>query len=557
LVVHRATRIPLIPAAAIGIGTAPELGSSSNRIPIVPIHGRGSGRSLARFDRSGAVILVAASVALVLRGYRLTRPGVLFGEGADDGVYFLAAVRLVHGAVPYRDYVLVHPPLITVLLAPFALLGKLVGTADAFAVARLATAAVGAADVALIGLLLRRFGTGAVVVGCTVLALHGSAVVSAETIYLEPYLVLLVLAALLVLFDGTELAGPRRQLGGSVLIGLACATKIWAVVPALVLALIAVLFPARGCRRRGQLGRVASGATAGFVLPVLPFAVLAPTRFVQDVFVAQLQRRGPRSSVAVRVASLLGLGSDQSRPAILVLVAGVALAVGVIGAYGRYVRRCRGRLDAFTVFVVVSAALVAVMFFIPVAYFWHYGGFFAPFLGLSLARPMSAGAAATWLPARRAITVVAAGFAVVFAFGSVAALSPVEGTTIPVTRIDAHIPPGSCVVTNNSSIALIVDRVNSASRCPQVVDPFGVGLVYAHVGTQAPRDADRLVAYWDAVLARSQYLLLISNRRDRLPWHSLRPVVECNFHRVPLHLSSPQFVLWLRNAGPRGQACRA
>jgi hypothetical protein len=526
------------------------------RIPVVRMFLPGSGRLSGcvgsavvrtRLDRSGKVIAIAAVIGLVLRGYPLTRPGMLFGVGGDDGVYFSAAVRLVHGVVPYRDYVLVHPPLIALLLAPFAVLGQFVGTADAFVMARLATVVVGAADVVLIGLLLRRFGTRAVVFGCAVLALDGAAVRSAETIYLEPYVVLLTLSGLLVLFDGTGLAGPRRQFVGSVLIGLACATKIWAIVPAVVLVAVAAMFPASGSRRAGQFGRVAAGITAGFVVPVLPFAATAPRRFVHDVFISQLDRHGPRQPVPVRVASMLGLGIHQDQPRAVVLVGGATLAVVLLATYGWWARRYRGRLDAFTVFTVLSAVLVAIMFFVPDSYFWHYGGFFAPFLAFALARAASELVDTHRLPARGAVTLVALGLTVVFAFSAAASLASVDGATVPATVIDAQIPPGACVVTNNSSVAVILGRSTSVSSCPQVIDPYGVDLVYAHVGGPMSSTADRLHIYWDGVLAKAQYLLLASDALTRLPWRSLQPQVERDFHRVDLHVISPGFVLWRRD----------
>jgi MFS family permease len=475
----------------------------------------------------------------------------LYGLGGDDGVYFSAAVRLVHGVIPYRDYVLVHPPLIAVLLAPFAMFGELVGTADAFAVARLATVIVGAVDVVLIGLLLRRFGTRAVVVGCAVLALHGAAVNSAETIYLEPYLVLLVLAGLLVLFDETDLASPRRQFAGSVLLGLACATKIWAIVPAGILVAIALLFPASGGSRRGQTGRVVGGITAGFLLPVLPFAAAAPTGFLHDVFVSQLQRHGARQSASVRVASLIGLGRNQHQPSSLILVGGVTLAVVVLASYVWLARSGRAKLDPFTVFAAVSAVLVAVMFFVPDQYFWHYGGFFAPFLALVLARPVAELAATAWPPVRAGLTFAAVGLTLVFAIGTSAALAPVDSASVPTTLIDAHIPSGSCVVTDNSSLVVIMGRSISGSRCPQVIDPYGIDLVYAHGGHPTSSAVDRLHAYWANALDRAQYLLLTSHGSTRLPWRWLQPQVERDFHRVDLHRASRRFLLWQRDTDTR------
>ena len=46
----------------------------------------------------GVIITVATVLALVLRVYRLTHPGLLVVSQYDDGAYFGSAVRLVHGA---------------------------------------------------------------------------------------------------------------------------------------------------------------------------------------------------------------------------------------------------------------------------------------------------------------------------------------------------------------------------------------------------------------------------------------------------------------------------
>ena len=59
---------------------------------------------------------VVARLGEVLHGAGLTSD-----LGYDPGVYFAAADGLVHGRVPYRDFVLLHPPGIMLAVAPFAL----------------------------------------------------------------------------------------------------------------------------------------------------------------------------------------------------------------------------------------------------------------------------------------------------------------------------------------------------------------------------------------------------------------------------------------------------
>ncbi|MBO0776681.1 MAG: hypothetical protein J2P34_10220, partial [Actinobacteria bacterium] len=73
-------------------------------------------------------IAVTTVLALALRAYQLSRPGYLMGViEYDDGTDFGSAIRLVNGALPYRDFIIVQPPGITLLMAPIALAGKALG----------------------------------------------------------------------------------------------------------------------------------------------------------------------------------------------------------------------------------------------------------------------------------------------------------------------------------------------------------------------------------------------------------------------------------------------
>ena len=84
--------------------------------------------SVDAFVTPTAIVVLAGIVSLALGCYYLSLPHVLSGvlgwnEGYDEGVYLGAATRLVNGALPYRDFVLVHPPGIVLLMFPVALVG--------------------------------------------------------------------------------------------------------------------------------------------------------------------------------------------------------------------------------------------------------------------------------------------------------------------------------------------------------------------------------------------------------------------------------------------------
>src|SRR5207244_3369356 len=89
-------------------------------------------------------------LALGICSYQLSLPHAFLGvHGADDGVYLPPALRLLHGAFPYRDYAFVHPPGIAWLMTPLAFLGN---TRDAMAAARVVTALVAGLNACLAAL---------------------------------------------------------------------------------------------------------------------------------------------------------------------------------------------------------------------------------------------------------------------------------------------------------------------------------------------------------------------------------------------------------------------
>jgi len=72
---------------------------------------------LVRSDRR--VMLVVFAVALLARLLPAVLNGGLRTWGTyDDGVYFAGADALIHGRIPYGQFVLLHPPGVLVVLAP-------------------------------------------------------------------------------------------------------------------------------------------------------------------------------------------------------------------------------------------------------------------------------------------------------------------------------------------------------------------------------------------------------------------------------------------------------
>ena len=104
----------------------------------------------------------------------------------DDGVYFGASINLVHGILPYKDFALVQPPLITILLAPFAALASTVGTKDAMELARVFTDLISLVNVVLVALILRTRSTFRQTLGTAIMALSSSTLQASQTILTKP-----------------------------------------------------------------------------------------------------------------------------------------------------------------------------------------------------------------------------------------------------------------------------------------------------------------------------------------------------------------------------------
>ncbi len=85
--------------------------------------------------------------------------------GYDCGVYFAGADALIHGRMPYRDFTMVHPPGITLVLTPFAALTNWGTDWQAFVVATVAFCVLGGVNAVLIVVVCRKFGFSSLAAG--------------------------------------------------------------------------------------------------------------------------------------------------------------------------------------------------------------------------------------------------------------------------------------------------------------------------------------------------------------------------------------------------------
>jgi hypothetical protein len=501
-----------------------------------------------------SVIILATAVAIGLRLYELSRPGYLFSVTEyDDGTDFGSAIRLVHGAMPYRDFIMVQPPGITLLMAPVALATKTLSTATAMAAGRVLTALASAAAVLLAGLLTRHRGMFAVAVSCGVLIVYPDSALAARTVLLEPWLVLFCLLGALAVFDGDRFAGHRRLLLGGLAFGFAGAVKVWAILPVVViLALLA--------RRPKRAASYGAGVVAGFALPVLPFLLASPANFYRGVIKAQLIRSDvARVPMGFRLQHMLGLThvAQFATTALVITGVGVILVIAAVTAAGsRLAHTAPPPLDWFAT---VSCLLVVVAFLWPADFYDHYSGFLAPFLALSIALPGArllavlhgskrrvARTGRRWaLPAAAAILAAFVGLQAVAQSHLQAAFSVDD-----LRDIQRVIPRGACVVTDQVSYAIEINRFVAASpRCSVMVD--GVGSDYAlsdgRNGLTGAGSVPAVQSMWLSAFKAAQYAWLTGDADRRIPW---TPTVLRYFEQYFVPLAGGDGWIYARKGAP-------
>jgi alpha-1,2-mannosyltransferase len=499
------------------------------------------------------LIIVAATVlALGLRLYQLSRPGFLLSVNEyDDGPYFGSAVRLVYGALPYRDFLIVQPPGITLLMIPAALLSKATGTAWGMAVGRILTALAGAASVTLAGLLVRHRGVLATVIVCGIMAVYPDSIQAVKTVLVEPWLVLFCLIGALAVFEGDHLsARTRRLVWGGVAFGFGGAVEPWAIFPVIVIAVLTLRYPRR-------LAAYAGGVAAGFLVPVVPFAAMALRKFYEATIIAQIGPRAGATSTSfwLRVQDLTGL-ADVSRPTHLLDVAvAVLIAAVVAGSLGLAFLLTWRWPPALDVFAVGSAALVFVAFLWPDQFHYHFAAFFAPFLALAIGLPVSAfvrdvrlmsgGGAAAGSAAPPTPPIVqwgAAGLAAlvilvmaVIQFGWESHNTPHLPLSV-VTSARRMIPPGACLLADEVSFSVMADRlVSDVPGCSLLLDATGTNYALSH-GRDPETGAARykaVDAVWTYAFDHAQYVWLSGLNNHRVAWTpALRSYFQSHFTRI-------------------------
>ena len=357
------------------------------------------------------------------------------------------------------------------------------------------------------------------------------------------------------MFDRDEVSGSwRRLLAGGVLFGFAGAVKVWAIIPVVVILALTA-------RRPRRAAVYAAGVVLGFCVPVLPFALTAPTTFYHSVIIAQLVRNDlVRIPQGYRLQQILGLVhvNQLATPPLVIIGIVVVLIVAAVSVLGS--RLAHSRPPALDWFVTGTCALLVAAFLWPADFYYHYAGFIAPFVGLVIALPVSRLLSA--LPSdqtrRRlrlmrpwATAIAAVALVVLTVFQVIAEAHEASGVPAgEIAQAKRIIPAGACVATDQASYTIAINRfVSSVPGCSLMID--GVGTDYAlsngRNGETGAGSSPAVEAAWMAEFRHASYAWLTTQEYRRIPW---TPQLTAYFqsHFVPL-TEGPDW-LYVRTAHP-------
>jgi hypothetical protein len=428
--------------------------------------------------------VVIAVVAFLVRLIAVLDGGGLGSYGRyDDGVYYAAAESLSFGRIPYRDFVLLHPPGLLIVLLPVVFFGRLTSDPLGMAVGRILFMAVGALNAVLVARVASRWGRRAAVTGGLIYAGWFAAVYGETSTLLEPLGTLLLLVAILLLIPPEGVPPIRAELISGAVLGLSAAVKIWYVA---TWAAVAVWQLAG--RRIGSAIRILVAGLAALLAVIVPFAALAGGRMYDMVIRDQLLR-GPQNASArlARIPVILGVRPVVTGPRVLVWAA-TAFAVVVVVSAGAACLRDRAARPLVWLLAVTFVVLIA-----SPSFFGHYSELTAAPAALVIA----VGAAhigrrrrTAELPARpvppyvqRRVAAAArtrVGAVVAPLLISLALASGVASATTPIGRPFPHslgraAPPG-CVRADDPTALVEMNLLTKELRagCPIPVDLTGI-----------------------------------------------------------------------------------
>lgn len=421
-------------------------------------------QSVAPGQSASRAWLWAIAVALAAFLFRLVpvlRGGGLFGMGNyDDGVYYASATGLVHGLLPYRDFLLLHPPAMPLLLAPFALVAQLTSDSYGFAAARVGWMLLGAANAVLIWKILRPIGLVAAAFGGFGYAVFHPAVYSDKSTLLEsPATTALLIAILLLqpLVRAESLPHGRAIVAGA-LLGLSMTIKVWGVVTLLIVLGWLLLL-----RRYGDALRVLIASAAATTVICLPFFAAAPSAMWNQIVRDQLIREVGVVATLERLDRMVGLGiiSRPYPPAITVAVVVVLLGCAALAWSYREAR--------LPVLLMLGQGLYLL---ISPMWFPHFAGFTAAPIALTAGAAMGRLIALVRArPAQIAVGVVAAAALLVYSTGWVGLT---YNRRLPDQFRELAVASPGCITSDDPTALVVTDTLSrNVTRGCRFIADFG------------------------------------------------------------------------------------
>ena len=416
--------------------------------------------------------LLAASlflVAFVVRLVPLLVGGGLWGLGDyDDGVHYAAGAGLLHGRLPYRDYMFLHPPGIVLAAVPVAGIGGLIGEPTAFAAGRVLWMAIGSVTCVLVARFVLPLGLVAAAIAGVAYATFPPAVI-VDHIMKQEGLQNLLFAAALVAIALPGRGRTRWLFAAGALLGVATMVKIWAVTAVLLVAVFLGL--TQGWRRTWIF---VSGVAAGGIVVGLPFFLAAPGLMWEMVVLDQVQRPW-YGTISQRLATITGVTfwSPSSSFTAAIAVAVVTMAILLCAAFTTPRLRLAAALFVlFTVVVLATpsphmhyGALVAVPAAVVV------GGGAQKLADAKWSRVISGLAAASLLVAGLFVRAVPA-----LRYDPDFRYEPgMYGIRFPSATLRTAVLADRCVTSNDPTMLVMLDVLhrNLSRGCPFVVDVSG------------------------------------------------------------------------------------
>lgn len=412
--------------------------------------------------------------------------------GGDGGVYYAASLNLIHGILPYRNFVFLQPPAIMIILSPFALLADLTSTRMGFEAARLLVYLVEFANCILLLWIIRWLSPIRIAIGLGVMALSVDMLETSGSILLEPFLITFCLGGIALIFERDKLTlSKKRVFISGLLFGLGGATKAWAIVPVVVL-LITVL-----TSYRENIYQFSSGIVAGFGATVLPFILLCPRQLFDQVILTQAMRTREPPSTIGRLLDLVGFPgfSQLLFPAFFVTSSAALLLLGFGLTMNSQLRRFKRHRSPLEKFVLWTVGTIAAMLLLARPFFFHYPAFLTPFVAILLSiQPYSHPTTKNTrdqssLTTPLVITAITCLMLATAVLDYYRAQDPPPGTDWIAVEFMNYIPSGSCLLAWPVSFALLSNKYTGDSpKCPHVVDWYGTERYYAR-GKSVSHDA--------------------------------------------------------------------